>query len=64
MRVMSVDVCSDVAVAQDRVGDLLGIQVQMCSVDLIESPQEIFGSSIDVISSRVIWEIGPERTSF
>jgi hypothetical protein len=36
---------------------LLRVEVQMCAVDLIESPQKVLGGAIDVVASRVIWEI-------
>jgi hypothetical protein len=40
---------------------LLGVEVEMCSVDLVESPEKIFGGSVDIISSRVIREIVAQR---
>jgi hypothetical protein len=40
---------------------LLRVEVEVCSVDLVESPEQIFGSSVDVISSRVIREIVAQR---
>jgi hypothetical protein len=36
---------------------LLRVEVEMCSVDLVKSPEQIFGGSVDIISSRVIREI-------
>lgn len=33
----------------------------MCSIDLVKPPKKIFRSSVDVVSSRVIWEVIAER---
>lgn len=41
----------------DRRVDLLRIQVQMCSVDLIEAPEQVLCSLVDIISTRIIGEI-------
>ena len=35
----------------------------MCTVDLVEAPQKIFGSSINVVAARVVWEVLPQRRS-
>jgi hypothetical protein len=36
---------------------LLRIQVQMRPVHLVEAPEEILCSSVDIVSSRIIWEV-------
>lgn len=48
---------SYVAVASN----LLWIKVQMCSVNLIEPPKEIFGRPVHIIATRVVWEVVSER---
>ena len=40
---------------------LLRVEVEMCSVDLVESPEEVFRSSVDIIATRVIREVVAER---
>jgi hypothetical protein len=40
---------------EDRV--LLRIEVQVCSIDLIESPQQVLCCSIDIVSARIIREV-------
>lgn len=29
----------------------------MCSVDLVEPPQQVLGGAIDIIPTRVIWKV-------
>lgn len=36
---------------------LLRVQVQVCSVDLVEPPQQVLGGAIDIIPTRVIWKV-------
>jgi hypothetical protein len=36
---------------------ILGVQVQMGSVDLVESPEEVLGGLVDVVATRVIGEV-------
>jgi hypothetical protein len=33
----------------------------MSSIDLVESPEQVFGCSIDIVATRVIREIIPKR---
>lgn len=40
---------------------LLRVEIQVCPVYLIKSPQQIFGRTVDVVTTRVIWEIVAER---
>lgn len=40
-----------------RLRDLLRIEIQMCPVDLIKSPQKVFGRLVDVVAARVVWEV-------
>ena len=32
----------------------------MCSVDLVEPPEKILCSPVDIVSARVIWEVADE----
>lgn len=41
--------------------DLLGIQVEVRAVDLVEPPKEVFGSTIDIVTSRVVRKIVTQR---
>lgn len=36
---------------------LLRVEIKMCSVHLVEPPQEIFGRSVDIVTSGIVWEI-------
>lgn len=38
-------------------GNLLWIEVEVCSIHLVESPKEILGGTIYIIATGVIWEI-------
>ena len=38
----------------------VGINGQVSTVDLVEAPQEIFGSPVDIVAIRVIWKIVPK----
>lgn len=42
---------------------VLGIQVQVCTVDLIESPQQVLGSAIYVVATGIIWKVVAEGRS-
>lgn len=42
---------------------LLRIEVEICTVDLIESPEQVFGRSIHIIATRVVGEVVAERRS-
>lgn len=42
---------------------LLRIKVEVGPIDLIETPQQIFRRSIDIIASRVVGKIIPQRRS-
>lgn len=33
----------------------------MCSVDLIETPEKVFGRSVYVVSAGIVWEIVAKR---
>lgn len=33
----------------------------MCSIDLIEPPQQIFGRTVDIIATGIVWEVVPKR---
>ena len=37
--------------------NLLRVEIQMCPIHLIESPQEILGSTINVVATRIIREV-------
>jgi hypothetical protein len=39
----------------------LRVEVEVGSIDLVEPPQEIFGSSVYVIAARIIWKVIAER---
>lgn len=41
--------------------NLLRIQIKMCSVDLIESPKKVLGSTIDVGATTVVREVVLQR---
>ena len=38
-------------------GDLLRIEVQMCSVHLVESPEEVLGCTVDVVAVGIVGEV-------
>ena len=40
---------------------LLRVEIKMCSVHLIEPPQEIFGRPVNIITTGVVREVVPER---
>lgn len=44
-------------------GCLLRIQVQVGTVDLIESPQQVLGSAIYIVATGVIWKVVAEGRS-
>lgn len=37
--------------------DLLRVKIQMCPIDLIESPKQVLRCSVDVVATRVIWKV-------
>ena len=39
---------------------LLRIEVQVCAIDLIKPPEEIFGSSVGIVASRIVGEVAAE----
>jgi hypothetical protein len=44
----------------DKVGEschLLWVQVQVGAIDLVESPEEVFGCAINIVAARVIGEV-------
>jgi hypothetical protein len=41
--------------------NVLWIKIKMRSVDLIKTPQQILGSLVDIVSSRVIRKVRGER---
>lgn len=43
--------------------DLLRVEIEIRSVDLVESPQQVFRSSVHVVAARVVWKIIAERGS-
>ena len=44
-------------------GSVLRVEVEICTVDLIESPEQVLGRSVHIIATRVIGEIVAERRS-
>jgi len=40
---------------------LLRVEIKMCSVHLVEPPQEIFGRSVDIVTSGIVWKVIPKR---
>lgn len=38
---------------------LLGVQIQVCTIDLVESPQEILRCSIDIVATGVVRKVIP-----
>lgn len=44
-----------------RLDRLLRIEIEVSTIDLVEAPQQILGSSICVIASRVVGEVFRER---
>ncbi len=39
----------------------LRVEVKVCPIDLVEPPQQVFGSSVNVVTARVVWEVIAER---
>ncbi len=39
---------------------LLWVEVQVSPVDLVEPPEQIFGCLVDIVATRVVWEVIPE----
>ena len=37
--------------------DLLWVEIQVCSIHLVEAPEEIFRRTVHVFSARVIWDV-------
>lgn len=42
---------------------LLWVKIQMSPIDLVESPQQVFRRSIDIVPSRVVGEVIAQWTS-
>ncbi len=42
-------------------GSVLRVEVEICTVDLIESPEQVLGRSVHIIATRVVGEIVAER---
>ena len=40
--------------------NILRVEIQMSSVNLVESPQQVLGSFVDIVASRVVREIVPQ----
>lgn len=36
---------------------LLGIEIEVCSVDLVEAPEQILCGSIHVVASCIVWKV-------
>ena len=36
---------------------LLWIEIEMSAIDLVESPEQVFRCTIDIIAARVIWKV-------
>jgi len=41
--------------------NLLRVEVQVSPVDLVKSPEQILGSLVNIVSTRIVWEIVAER---
>ena len=41
--------------------NLLRVEIQVRSIYLVEPPQKIFGSAIDVVATGVIRKVGAQR---
>lgn len=33
----------------------------MCAVDLVKSPQKVFGGTVDIVAARVVGEVVAQR---
>jgi hypothetical protein len=42
---------------------LLRIQIKVCAVDLVESPEQVLCSTIDIVAARVVREVVAQRRS-
>ena len=40
-----------------REHNILGVQIQMRPVHLVEPPEQVFCCAVDVVSPRVVWEV-------
>ena len=52
------------AYCSERMRDLvrlLRVEVQVCAVDLVESPEQVLCSAVDVVSARIVWKVVCER---
>jgi hypothetical protein len=36
---------------------LLWVEIQVCTIHLVESPEKILGRSVHIVAARVIWEV-------
>jgi hypothetical protein len=43
--------------------DILRIQVEMCAIDLVESPEQVLGGAVDIVAARVVGEVVAQRRS-
>jgi hypothetical protein len=40
---------------------LLWVEIQVCAIHLVESPEKILGRSVYIVAARVIWEVVAQR---
>jgi len=40
---------------------LLRVEIEMCAIDLVESPEQVFGCAVDVVTARVVREVVHQR---
>ena len=39
---------------------LLRVEIEVCSVHLVEPPQKIFRRPVDIVTSGIVWEVVPK----